>query len=177
MTVIFIAAVICIVVGCMTILFVPAKGIESSDHKKYSTPHLFTVAILSFCIFIAWIFGMIGTDHGVSGTVSVVSQYIFGGMIMIHAILLLILTFIRTEDTRKSWINLFARLTGRSSGKYAFAEGTETIGMEGSAKAESEQKRTLIVHNDETPSPSVRLEHTFQGSLLLCIFQIFVIRI
>ncbi len=41
-------------------------------------------------------------------------------MLIIHAIVLFVLTMIRTEDTRKAWVNILNRITGRS-GKYDFA--------------------------------------------------------
>ena len=131
----------------MSIALASTRGSESSLHTQLVLPHLVTVAILCILISIAWVFGMVGTDTGIVGAASTVTQYIFGIMLMIHAIVLLILTMIRTRDTRNSWTNLLNRLTGRS-GKYAFAEdvflrksnggNAEAIGLESSGQLTSE---------------------------------------
>ncbi len=96
------------------------KGAESSFRKQAVKPHLFAHSILSVVIFVAWIFGLVGTDYNILGVASTATQYIFGFMLIIHAIVLFVLTMIRTEDTRKAWVNILNRITGRS-GKYDFA--------------------------------------------------------
>ncbi len=157
MGVIFAISVVCIVIGCMSSLLVPMKSKESSFRKKTVTPHLVAVTILLPIILIAWIFGMVGTDHGVTGAASTVTQYIFGCMLMIHAIILLILTLIRTEDTRKAWIRLLKCKTG-TTGKYAFAQDVtmqkdfdnhEGIGLEVSTKEEKEKLRSISSEDKE----------------------------
>lgn len=122
--VIFAAGLVCIVVGCLTVLLVPMKGAETAFRKQLLKPHLFAAAILSLVIFITWIFGMVGTDEGVVGTASTATQYVFGFLLIIHAVLLLILSLVRTEDTRSSWSGCLNRMTGKA-GKYDFAAAEE----------------------------------------------------
>ena len=163
MAVISVAALVCIVVGCVTILLVPMKGAESSFRKQSITPHLFAHSILSVVIFIAWIFGLVGTDSNILGAPSTATQYIFGFMLIIHAIVLLILTLLRTEAIRKMWLNLLNRITGRS-GKYDFAaddtprsKGTSKdaevigLGQSGQFSREGSIKKKDLNAEDVTP--------------------------
>ncbi len=169
MGVIFAISVVCIVIGCMSSLLIPMKGAEVSFRKQLLTPHLFAVAILSLIILIAWIFGMVGTDYGVTGAASPATQYIFGFMLMIHAVVLLILTLIRTEDTRNVWRTVLNKFTGRS-GKYDFAAeeiprqksgDAEAIGLgtSGQFSREGSVKKKKLIEEDATPL-SVRIKIT-----------------
>ena len=180
MGVIFAISVVCIVIGCMSSLLVPMKGAEISFRKQLLTPHLFAIAILSLIILIAWIFGMVGTDYGVVGTASTATQYIFGFMLMIHAVILLILTLLRTEDTRNVWKNCLNKFTGKS-GKYDFAAeeiprqksgDAEAIGLgtSGQFSREGSVKKKKLTGEDAVPL-SVRIKiMAYKKIVLFCHF-------
>ena len=176
MGVIFAISVVCIVIGCMSSLLVPMKSTESSFRKKTMTPHLVAVTILLPIILIAWIFGMVGTDYGVTGAASTVTQYIFGCILMIHAVILLILTLIRTEDTRKAWIRLLKCKTG-TTGKYAFSQDVtmendyadrEGIGLEASTRKEKEKLRSISSEDEEISFVSDVINTGICSQQLLC---------
>ena len=112
---IFIAANLCLVVGCLM------KGAEASYLRQLLAPHLFAASIINLIVLITWIFGLFGTDYNILGAASIATQYIFGIFLMIHAVLVLVMTMLRTKDTRQACSGCLNRITGRSS-KYDFAE-------------------------------------------------------
>ena len=121
---IFIAANLCLVVGCLTVAFKPMKGAETSYRKQLLTPHLFAASIINLIVLITWIFGLVGTDYNILGVASTATQYIFGIFLIIHAILVLVMTMLRTKDTRQACSDCLNRITGKS-GKYDLAHDIE----------------------------------------------------
>ena len=121
---IFIAANFCLVIGCLTVAFKPMKGAEASYRKQLLAPYLFAASIINLVVLITWVFGLVGTDYNILGVASTATQYIFGIFLIIHAVLVLVMTMLRTKDTRQACSGCLNRITGRS-GKYDFARDIE----------------------------------------------------
>ena len=164
---IFIAANLCLVVGCLTVAFKPMKGTEASYRKQLLTPHLFAASIINLVILITWIFGLFGTDYDILGAASTATQYIFGIFLIIHAVLVLVMTMLRTKDTRQACSDCLNRITGRS-GKYDFGEevsprksttsDTEAIGLGSSGRFSREgsiKKKDLNAEDVQPLSVSI----------------------
>ena len=113
------------------------------------TPHVVTTLILTLIIFVAWVFGMVGTNYNVDGIASIATSCIFSTLLTVHAIVLLILTMFRTKDTRMAWTGYCNRMMGRK-GRYAFSQDalkqrnptyiTDGIGLESSIHSSNEQR-------------------------------------
>lgn len=81
---------------------------------KYILPNVFSSMLLNLIFGIAWTFGLIATDASVSGSVSLATQYIFAILIAVHAILALIVTFVRSKSARMSWLTCCGSIKGKS---------------------------------------------------------------
>ena len=68
---------------------------ESIVHKQTTLPRLVITIILQVGFGIVWIFGLVGTDYDVVGLPSVATQYIFGFLLMIHAVLVFVLSLVQ----------------------------------------------------------------------------------
>lgn len=99
---------------------------ETTVRKQTALPHLVVAIILHVGFGIVWIFALTGTDYSVVGAPSTATQYIFGFLLIIHAILVFVLTLVRTEKTRNAWRSFLNRATGRSA-KYEIAAVSENI--------------------------------------------------
>ena len=109
--------------------------------KQTTLPRLVIAIILQVGFGIVWIFGLVGTDYDVVGVPSVATQYIFGILLMFHAVLVFVLSLVYR------------------SAKYEIGEvlpkqnGSQAIGLEFSGKfshEESIKKKSLdSEHNEE----------------------------
>ena len=74
---------------------------ESIVHKQTTLPRLVIAIILQVGFGIVWIFGLVGTDYDVVGVPSVATQYIFGFLLMIHAVLVFVLSLVQRSAKYK----------------------------------------------------------------------------
>ena len=108
---------------------------EKQVRKDSVVTHLFVGMILLIIFDVIWIFALVGTQANITGDGSIATQYTFSFLAIIHSILLFVLTLVRTEDTRKIWLTLLGRITGRT-GKYAVASQSVRIRTTQSQKEE-----------------------------------------
>ena len=118
---------------------------EGKVRKETVLPHYIVAVILHAGFAIVWIFALTGTDLYVNGAASVATQVIFGILAIVHASGILVLTLFRANDIRTSFMKVFNRITGRSSGKYDFAgtidthpKANEAFGLEVSGRVSRE---------------------------------------
>ena len=110
--------------------------------RKDSVISHYYVGLILFIIFgVVWVFAITGTQYNITGPGSTALQYVFGFFSMIHALLLVILTFARTSDTRLAFRPVTRMIPGRK-GQYDFASDPsvgkatrrETYGLDSSGK-------------------------------------------
>ncbi|XP_019854730.1 PREDICTED: uncharacterized protein LOC109583726 [Amphimedon queenslandica] len=138
---------------------------EKQFRKDSVISHYYAGLILFIIFGVVWVFAITGTQYNITGPGSTALQYVFGSFSMIHALLLVILTFARTSDTRLAFRPIARMIPGRT-GKYEFAADTrgaqETYGLDISGKyltdetkmARADEKEPLAVSNiDEDDEP------------------------
>ena len=82
--------------------------------REFVVPQLFTAMLLNLIFGISWIFALLGTDADASSTLALGSQYAFSFLIMLYAVLVLLLSFVRFKDARNAWLTCCGTVTGKS---------------------------------------------------------------
>ena len=96
---------------------------ESIVHKQTTLPRLVIAIILQVGFGIVWIFGLVGTDYNVVGVPSVATQYIFGFLLMIHAVLVFVLSLVYRSTTKYEIDKVLPGQKGTElSGKFSHEE-------------------------------------------------------
>ena len=125
---------------------------EKQFRKDSVLSHYYAGLILFILFGIVWVFAITGTQYNITGLGSTALQYVFGFLSMIHALLLVILTFARTSDTRSVFRPILRMIPGRT-GKYDFAaesRGTqEAYGLDISGKYLTDETKTARADEKE----------------------------
>ena len=141
------------------------SGMTSAEKqfRKDSVLSHYYVGLILFILFgIVWVFAITGTQYNITGPGSTALQYVFGFLSMIHALLLVILTFARTSDTRLACRPVTRMIPGRKGGQYDFASDPnvgkatrrETYGLDTSGKYLTDETKTDATA-EKTPLASV----------------------
>ena len=121
--------------------------------RKDSVISHYYVGLILFIIFgVVWVFAITGTQYNITGPRSTALQYVFGFLSMIHALLLVILTFARTSDTRLAF-RLVTRMIPGRKGQYDFAADSrgaqEAYGLDISGKYLTDETKMAMTDEKE----------------------------
>lgn len=165
MIVLFLLTFLTYVISFFLIYCSGMTSAEKQFRKDSVISHFYVGLILTLVFALVWIFAIVGTQYNITGSGSAALQYVFSFAAMIHALILLILTFARTADTRATWRPVVRLIPGRS-GKYDFASdpavGTATrretqneYGLETSGKYLTDESKAALAE-EKKPLAEVR---------------------
>ena len=142
------------VIHAVTLVLLNNKSKQTEYHqarREYVLPNLFAAMLLNLLFGISWIFALIGTEQGIRNTVYVASQYIFGFLIIIHAALVLVMSFARSKDTRNAWLTCCGTVTGKSKSYSVSSQrrrSTKTPEDEGFGMSQKEAASENILYTE-----------------------------